>query len=33
MTRAETTHLDDRFHETGLRGTGSLLADSSFAVG
>ena len=25
--------LDDQFHETGLRGTGSLLVNSSFAVG
>jgi hypothetical protein len=25
--------LDDRFHETGLSGTGSLLVDSSFAIG
>jgi hypothetical protein len=25
--------LDDRFHETGLSGTGSLLVESSFAIG
>lgn len=29
----EVQCLDDRFHETGLRGTGSLLVDSSFAIG
>ena len=31
--RNDIRDLDDRFHETGLRGTGSLLVDSSFAVG
>jgi hypothetical protein len=25
--------LDDRFHETGIHGTGDLLADSLFAIG
>ena len=30
--RAER-QLDDRFHEIGIHGTGSLFADSSFAIG
>src|SRR5258706_2797415 len=30
--RRRETHLDDRFHEGGNRGTDDLLADSSFAV-